>query len=260
MIDGLPVSGSEFARRANSGSLNVVFSGAISGVIPLIPLGLGIFGYDRPTGWHSDKEGGVDLQWRGEIFTSSGKNRRHGHHPIGNPQDTLVGPEDREAYKARIASMLKDKTCADFIKELLNEAKTLTGRSYNDILGTFDTIKFYWKDEPPWYGGHAFFEHGKPVATINEIVKTEKFINEGRSEYLIRATTYSFFGETLHHVGVGSMYGDGVMAQALNNILVRKGKADPQTFDLRDIDQKEIDRASGYWHPRVEHFCRAPRK
>jgi hypothetical protein len=91
------------------------------------------------------------------------------------------------------------------------------------------------------------------------MVKKEKFVNAGRTEFLTNITTYSFFGETLHHVGMGSNYGDGVMAQAVNNILVRQGKEKAQTFDLRDLDGREIHRASAYWHPKVEFLCRAPR-
>jgi hypothetical protein len=171
-----------------------------------------------------------------------------------------VAHEELVVYRARISEMLSNPTCGNFLKQLLNEAQTVTGRSYNDVLSTFDTIKFYWKYEGPSYGGHALFEQGKPAATISDTVKTEKFINEGRTRFLISQTTYSFLGETLHHVGVGGMYGDGVMAQALNNILVKQGKDSPQTFDIRDINGKEINRAGLYWHHKVENFCRAPTK
>jgi hypothetical protein len=92
------------------------------------------------------------------------------------------------------------------------------------------------------------------------MVKTEKFISADRSGYLISTTTHSFLGETLHHVGVGGMYGDGVMAQALNNILVSQGKAEARTFDLRDVDPVAVEAASMYWHPKVENYCRAARQ
>ena len=70
-IDGLPVSASEFARRAGSGALAVALSGAISGVVPVSPLGLGLFGYDRPTGWSHDEEG-PELEWEVGTFFSFG--------------------------------------------------------------------------------------------------------------------------------------------------------------------------------------------
>jgi hypothetical protein len=176
------------------------------------------------------------------------------------PQNPVVGREDLKAYKARIEQMLKDPECARFINKLLNEAKTLTGRFYNDVLVTFDSIKFYWVKESTGKGGHAFFEKGSPVATIGNTIKTEKFISADRTGFLIGMSTQSFFGETLHHVGVGGMYGDGVMAQALNNILVSQGKAQPQTFDLRGVDPKGVDDASTYWHPKVWDHCKAPRQ
>jgi YD repeat-containing protein len=177
-----------------------------------------------------------------------------------HPQKTIVGADELKAYRGRIERLLKDEKCATFINQLLNEANTLTNRSYNEVLGTFDSIKFYWTAEKPWHGGHALFEKGSPIATINNMVKTEKFISADRSGYLISTTAHSFLAETLHHVGVGGMYGDGEMAQALNNILVRQGKAEPRTFDLRGVDPVGVEAASMYWHPKVENYCRAARQ
>jgi hypothetical protein len=44
---------------------------------------------------------------------------------------------------------------------------------------------------------------------------------------------------------------DGVMAQALNNILVSQGKDQVKTFDLRGVDAAGVEAASRYWHPKV---------
>ncbi len=70
-IDGMPVSRSEFTRRGEAETLNVTFSGLISGTVPLVSFGLGIFGYDRPDGWHRDEEG-LSLDWGTATFSFGG--------------------------------------------------------------------------------------------------------------------------------------------------------------------------------------------
>ena len=82
-IDGLPVSASDFARRGNSGSLDVVFSGAFSGIQPLVPFGFGIFGYLRPT-----RSGSEGVDWEQVTISSSGDDSNE-HHPGPDPQEPV---------------------------------------------------------------------------------------------------------------------------------------------------------------------------
>lgn len=79
-----------------------------------------------------------------------------------------------------------------------------------------------------------------------------------RRGFLISQTTQGFLGETLHHVGEGFAYRDGVMANALNAILVRQGLDTAKRFS--DLTQRDIDDASIYWHPKFWAACPAPRK
>ena len=100
-------------------------------------------------------------------------------------------------------------------------------------------------------------------ATISNTINTEKMggslaNQRDRHGYLISSTTQEFLGETLHHVGVGSMYSDGQMAKALNAILVRQGQDTPKKFS--DLTMKDVDNASRYWHPKVWAACPAPRR
>ena len=184
-----------------------------------------------------------------------------------NQRQTLpqnpVSPEDLRAYGARIESMLKVSKCSGFLNQLLNQAKEMTGRSYGDILTTFNQIKFYWGETGGIHGGYAYFEHGVPAATIDNRINTEKMggslaNQRDRHEFLTSSTTQHFFGETLHHVGIGRMYGDGEMANALNAILVKGGLDTPRVFS--DKTPEEVDNASRYWHPKVWDACPAPRR
>jgi hypothetical protein len=179
-----------------------------------------------------------------------------------DPQTPVVESEDVRAYRVRIQEMLKNQKCRNFLEELLNEAKTQTGKSYADILATFDQIKFFWGNTGS-HGGFAHFDHGVPAATISNTIITEKpsgsLANQkDRRGFLLSQTTQGFLGETLHHVGEGFAYSDGVMANALNAILVRKGLDTAQRFS--DLTNKDIDDASFYWHPKVWAACPAPRK
>jgi len=156
-----------------------------------------------------------------------------------------------------IVGMLENNKCRGFLNQLLNEAYTQTGKPYSDILTIFDHIRFYWGDTGPIYGGFAYTEHGTPAATISNRVNTEKIggslANQiDRHNFLVRQTAQTFSGETLHHVGAGGAYNDGVMANALNTILVRQGLDTPKAFSERPSD---IDNSSRYWHPKVELFC-----
>lgn len=92
------------------------------------------------------------------------------------PNGTPVEKADVEAYRARIVKMLENPICKKFIQELLEEARTQTGKSYADILTTFDTIKFFWGDTNP-HGGLAHFvadpanpANGIPAATISDTI------------------------------------------------------------------------------------------
>jgi hypothetical protein len=178
------------------------------------------------------------------------------------PQNPTVGPDDLRAYRTRIEKMLTEPKCKQFLNELLNEARTETGKSYSDILTTFDQIKFFWGATGS-HGGEAHFYQGAPAATIENSIVIEKpsgsMANQkDRREFLISQTTQGFLGETLHHVGEGYTYRDGVMANALNAILVRKGLDTPQQFS--DLNKTDIDNASIYWHPKLWAACPAPRK
>jgi YD repeat-containing protein len=209
--------------------------------------------------WHHPHSGNspMIMNYSGPILVIETDNSEPGY---WDTVDLAIGQDDLAAYRARIAQMLKDKKCATFITQLLNEAKMLTGRDNRDVLTTFDSVKFYWAALPSWKGGEAQYRDGKPVADINNTVKTEKFISADRSAFLVSSTTNSFLAETLHHTAIGSTYADGVMAQALNNILVREGKDHPQTFDLRDSNDAAVRTSGLYWHPKLENHCRAPRR
>jgi hypothetical protein len=153
--------------------------------------------------------------------------------------------------------------CNQFLNGLLDEAKGQTGRSYGDVLATFDKIKFYWADRGGIYGGFAYFENGAPAATISNTINTERMggslaNQRDRHGYLISSTTQDFLGETLHHVGIGGTYSDAQMARALNAILVRQGLDTHK--DFRDKTMKDVDNASRYWHPKIWSACPAPRK
>jgi hypothetical protein len=140
MIDGLPVSGSEFSRRANSESLNVVFSGAVSGIVPLVPFGVGIFGYPRPAGWHHDEEG-PELDWEESFFSSSGKNRPD-RHPA-NPQNPTQPPIDASGVETNIATRLTDD-CRRYIANLINEAARQNKNNpavSTDLLKIFNDVR-----------------------------------------------------------------------------------------------------------------------
>jgi uncharacterized protein YcfJ len=189
----------------------------------------------------------------------------------GAPQNTTteksrVGAKDLKAYKARIEDMIQQKKCGDYIGELLNEVKTHTGRSFGDILTTFDEIRFYWANTGGSHGGKPYWEGMGTVraADIMDTINTEKMggsrANQiARRGFLISETTQAFLGETLHHVSRGGlMYGDGEMANALNAILVRKGLDSPKVFS--DLTVADVDNASRYWHRKVASVCPAPRK
>jgi YD repeat-containing protein len=78
-IDGMPVSASEFARLAEAGGLSVeIYGPGIHGTQAVVSLGVGIYGYDRPRGWHRDEEG-INLNW--EVDTFSLTSRRFAHAP-----------------------------------------------------------------------------------------------------------------------------------------------------------------------------------
>jgi len=183
-----------------------------------------------------------------------------------NPQKSRVGSEDLKAYRARIEEMLKNKKCADYIQRLLNEVKTQTGRSFGEILTTFDAVRFYWANTDGAHGGYAYWEEMGTVhaADIMNRVNTEKMggsrANQmDRRAFLISETTQAFLGETMHHLSQGGrMYGDGEMANALNAVLVRQGLDTPKVFS--DQTDTDLENASRYWHPKVASACPAPRR
>ena len=132
MIDGMPVSGAEFARRAGSGSLGVAFSGAISGLMPILPFGVSLFGYDRPIGWGHDEEG-PELDWETSLFSSSGQNRSRRQQP--DPQKPPLNP----FLVNRIKQELEDSDCAKFAKTILDQLAPGKGRNLIDVFDAFLT-------------------------------------------------------------------------------------------------------------------------
>jgi hypothetical protein len=177
-----------------------------------------------------------------------------------------VGPDDLKAYRARIEEMLKNKNCADYIQQLLNEVKTQTGMAFGDILTTFDAMRFYWANTGGAHGGYAYWEEMGTVhaADIMNTVNAERMggsrANQmDRRAYLISETTQAFLGETMHHLSQGGrMYSDPQMANALNAVLVRQGLDTRKTFP--DKTATDVDNASRYWHRKVASACPAPRK
>jgi hypothetical protein len=175
-----------------------------------------------------------------------------------------VGADDLKAYRKRIEKMLKNNKCADFIRQLLNEVKTQTGRSFGAILTTFDAIRFYWANMGGAHGGRAYWEEMGTVraADIMNTINTEKMggsrANQmDRRAFLISETTQAFLGETMHHLSEGGrMYSDAEMANAQNAVLVRQGLDTPQVFS--DQTDADVENASRYWHPKVQSACPAP--
>ena len=178
------------------------------------------------------------------------------------PQRTAVSPDERKAYRDRIAAMLEIAECGEFLNQLFQEAKKQTGRAYGGVLSTFDKIKFYWENTGGIYGGFASVENGVPIATISNRVNTEKIggslaNQRDRRGHLISQTTQAFLAETLHHIGE-DIYNDADMARALNTILVRQGQDTPKTFS--HLTMEGVDNASRYWHPKVWDAYPAPRR
>ena len=172
-----------------------------------------------------------------------------------------VDEKDLKAQRARIARMLQDKRCAQFIERLLNEVKRITGQDYGDVLTTFDKINFYWKELPPSTGGEAVIRNKEKAAVISDRVKTERFISSDRTAFLDRSTTQSFLAETLHHTStVTRPFSDGVFAQALNNLLVQDKLDVARTFDPRDTTSAAVDASGKYWHYTVDNNCPVPKR
>jgi hypothetical protein len=184
------------------------------------------------------------------------------------PKGTLINKADVGAYRERVKKMISNPNCKKFLQEILEEAKAQTGKSYGDILTTFDTIKFFWGDT----GSHGGFAHfvwdtqtekvGTRAATLSDTIVTEKpsgslANRRDRRGYLISYTTNAFLGETLHHVGADFAYDDAVMANAVNSYRVKNKLEKPRTFS--SLTETEVNDASMYWHPKVWAMCPAPR-
>jgi hypothetical protein len=193
----------------------------------------------------------------GNVLTSQARTK---------PQKTRVGTDDLKAYRARIEEMLKNKACADYIQDLLNEVKTQTGRAFGDILTTFDAMRFYWANTGGAHGGYAYWEERGTVraADIMNTINTERMggsrANQmDRRAFLISETTQAFLAETMHHLSQGGrMYSDAQMANALNAVLVRQGR--DTHSDFTDKTTTDVENATRYWHPKVQSACPAPRK
>jgi hypothetical protein len=175
------------------------------------------------------------------------------------PQNALVpvSKEDKEFFRSKIETMLKNPKCRDFIDQLHQGVQTATNRGHSDVLTAFDQITFKW-GSPGWFGGLAHNDKEGRWAQISENFKTEKFISADRSAVLARLTADAFLGETMHLVNTsGYAYSDADYANVVNAIRVKEGKDQPQTFS--DRSNAEVWRASMYWHPKVDYVCDPPR-
>src|SRR5262249_9480490 len=120
-LDGMPVSCSYLNRRLDDGSVQTQYVGLyerdpnLTAAAPnrFVPTtrdirnhGLGIYEIWMPP------------EFRNEYSTGGW---------VLVPQNTRIGSDDLDAYKARIAEMLKNKDCLKYIQDLLNEVKRQTG-------------------------------------------------------------------------------------------------------------------------------------
>ncbi len=164
-----------------------------------------------------------------------------------------VTASELKRIRTDVEKAITAKLCADFLKALLDRAAVLTGQPYRDIMVTFDNINFTYGDTGA-YGGFASgsFE-GETAAAV--IVPFEgNFISADRSAFIRTQTAQNFLGETLHHVGTGSAYTDGFLANALNAILVSQGKDSEKTFS--DRTKADVQVASMYWHSWQFEVCK----
>ena len=118
---------------------------------------------------------------------------------------------------------------------------------------TFDNIQFFYGIPGPGHGGEAYgsFEHENATAVIREFV--ENFVSADRSAFIRTQTAQNFLGETIHHVGANGAYRDAALANALNTVLVRKGK--DKTRRYSEKTEAEITAASWYLHDRIFNAC-----
>ncbi|HEU4767496.1 MAG TPA: hypothetical protein VFS77_08970, partial [Pyrinomonadaceae bacterium] len=133
MLDGMPVSASEFARRANAGGLAIAFSGAVSGTVPVVPAGFGLFVYERPAGWHADNEEGPPrLDWEEDSFSAFGQ---------APARDRKMNKDQIKSYMDEISQFLANNPdCEVGINTILSELKNITGfdgGNIRDIIANF---------------------------------------------------------------------------------------------------------------------------
>jgi hypothetical protein len=170
-----------------------------------------------------------------------------------NPQNpTPISQEELGRIRSDVEKAINAKKCADFLKELLDEAAVQSGEPYRDIMVTFDNTKFFSGGTGP-YGGLAFGSFENDTARANLFQFEKNFISADRSSFIRTQTAQNALGETLHHIGTHEAYDDATMANALNAIYVRQGKEPQKTFLGKTEAQAQA--ASIYWHPRVFDAC-----
>lgn len=177
---------------------------------------------------------------------------------LQTPPSSRISQEDLNAFAQRIAQILADKNCRDFLNQLLAEVASQTNspvKTADDILPTFNRTNFYWEKADGMHGGHQFQENGNPAARISDEIKSERFISAGRTAFLISETSNAFLGETLHNLSYND---DSVFSRALNAMRVRQGLEAPQEFPNKT--NMDAENASRYWHRQVESVCRPPRR
>jgi YD repeat-containing protein len=210
-----------------------------------------------------------DYSWNGAIGANGFANGPdYNSRPNNLGQDvselkTPVTQSELNFFRPRVMQTLNTDTCQNFLQQLFDEVAKQTGRPRADVMTTFDRSNFYWERQEGPYGGNAYYEHGKPAASIDNAFITNRVVEgspEGirdRRAFLTKETTQAFLAETLHAVGSPYGYDDAEMASALNAIRVRQGIDTPQAFSIRS--SVEIYNASVYWHPRVSDACPGPR-
>ena len=169
------------------------------------------------------------------------------------PQDRVPIPaKELENIRGDVENAIGSKKCADFLKELLNEAAIQSGNPYRDIMVTFDNTKFFYGGTLG-FGGIALGKFEDGTAQANLVEFEQNFISTDRSAFIRTQTAQNALGETLHHLGTDEAYDDGVMANAINAIYVKEGWDVPKRFSSKTLF--DASTASGYWHPKVMNRC-----
>ncbi len=189
---------------------------------------------------------GMAIEWNpaGQITNDSGG---------GASQDAIpISPEELAGIYSDVENAISAKRCADFLKQLLDEAAVQTGEPYRDIMVTFVNTQFFYGGTQG-FGGLASgsFEDGTARANLAPFEK--KFVSKDRSSFIRTQTAQNALAETLHHVGTHEAYDDATMANALNAIYVKQGRDVRKPFSSKTL--QDVSKASNYWHQPVMTMC-----